>query len=46
MIPSYLGYLTLDFDDKYPEKYYLLKKLAFTEVYSSDSNNQVTLLIS
>ena len=43
MIPSYLGYLTLDFDDKYPEKYYLLKKLAFTEVYSWVCCFQVTL---
>ena len=39
-------HLTLNFVDKYPKKFHLLKKLAFAEVYNLDTDNQVTLLLS
>ena len=44
LVLSKLGYLTLDYIENYPKKYYLLKKLAFAEVYILVSNYQVTLL--
>ena len=36
----------MDLVENYRKKYRLLKKLAFTEVYHLDSNNQVTLIIN
>ena len=34
----------MDQAENCPKKSHLLKKLAFTEVYNLDSNNQITLL--